>query len=67
MSKSVTDHERQMAAAREGMDGYREALSALAKSEAEALKDMTPEMQRKMETAKERMNKYETAYSRLAK
>ena len=53
MRKTANDLERQLATASEAADQYRDALSALAKSETEALKDMTPEMRRQMEVAKD--------------
>ena len=67
MRKTANDLERQLATASEAADQYRDALSALAKSETEAVKDMTPEMRRQMEVAKERMKKYQNVYSKLAK
>ena len=67
MKKTANDLERQLATASEAADQYRDALSALAKSGTEALKDMTPEMRRQMEVAKERMKKYHSVYSKLAK
>ena len=65
MNKS--EPKTQTAAAEEISEQHREALSALAKSEADALGNMTPEMRRQMEIAKERMKKYHAVYSALAK
>lgn len=67
MSNPETEADRQLVAAREAMDRRHEALSALAKSEPDALENRTPEMRRQMEIAKERMKKYHAAYSALAK
>lgn len=67
MSKTSSDFERQLATANETADQHGDALSALAKSEIEALNGMAPEMRRQMEAAKERMKKYHNVYSKLAK
>jgi hypothetical protein len=64
---SKFEPKRQLAAAREISGQYKEALSALAKTEKDAQESMTPEMRRQMEIARERMKKYEAAYRQLAK
>lgn len=61
MTNETEKFERQMEAAREGMDRYRTALSALAG------KDTSEELRTQIEVARERMTKYQAVYRALAK
>lgn len=54
---------KQLAAAKQVMDQYNEALSALAKPENE----MPDELRQQVEVARKRMDKYRKTYSALAK
>lgn len=62
MTKDNSEIDKQMAAARETMDRYREALSALAENE-----NTSEEFPRQLEVARERMEKYKGVYRALAK
>ena len=57
MTDDNSEVAKQMAAAREAMNRYREALSTLAGNESES-----EEFQRQLEVARERLEKYKVAY-----
>ncbi|MFI0847671.1 hypothetical protein [Mesorhizobium sp. IMUNJ 23232] len=61
MTNENENFEKQLEAAREGMDRYRTALSALAGN------DISEQLRLRIEVARERMAKYKAVYSALAK
>lgn len=63
MSKDKEHFDKQMKAARVGMDRHREALSALATSP----DNVSSDLQDQLEVARQRMKKYQAVHRTLAK